>query len=705
MDTHGLQKLAILALIQHVVDTPEGRDVSDDADRLAGLIYHPDEVARLLDDAEFCMVGPNAHLPGPCPSPDSPSNHSPTSLGRAVLRRAIASFKAVGHGAGHIEHVVKDFLAAGVDEQIARLPKNTGKAVSALWWATKLGAKAAFSTYLAGQNMAQDVAKLAGATPEQSLRLRAICTALDLVGAKAVPLTLASVGLGAVALPGSFIPIGSAAYLAYSTARRPLAVLRAAKSAIARLAAAPRVTEFAADTVGLQVLMERIKGDDTGRYDALLCAALEHAETLEEAVALADEAAEEGTAGFAAHHAPVGGVSIQGKRYPGGEFIPVEVMAQATAKEKQAVAGQPAKPEKGKAPKARAVLDPSKMGAARKEGKGRDAKIVMEDGSPAPAHVKPGMVRGDWLDVKVSLDPDSDFVVAAREKDNEDGTPGVAVTVYSESWDMRQAATKFARTREGLLARGQMDAEVQRDRADPKKKDKADCVWLMREQGTRPGSEKDNKGVSRLFGRSMTPESIVVEGEGKKQKVTLSLDPDDEVLVKDTKTKAELLRRKEAGEPLHDSTFWLKSHGATTLEGRHVIEAPDGVRIQFVAKESVYHDHRIRDPELAKMLLGRKAKAGERGQLFPVSEGQVASYSETLDGGKFTPKDWRTQRGTREAIDAVNGMEAPKDEESYRRAVMEVAEVVSSLLGNAPDVALEKYVDPTVFAAWRGGIV
>lgn len=299
MDAHDLQKIALLSLIQHVVDTPEGQDVSADADRLAGLIHHPDEVARLLDDAEFCMVGPNAHLPGVCPSPDSPSNHSPTSLGRAVLRRALASFKTVGHGAGHIEHVVKDFLAAGVDEQIARLPKNTGKAVSALWWATKLGTKAAFSTYLAGQNLAQDVAKLAGATPEQSLRLRAICTALDLVGAKAVPLTLASIGLGAVALPGSFIPIGSAAYLAYSTARRPLAVLRAAKSAIARLAAAPRVTEFAADAADLRTLMERIQSDDTGRYDALLCAALGHAETLEEAVALADEAmGDEDTAEF-----------------------------------------------------------------------------------------------------------------------------------------------------------------------------------------------------------------------------------------------------------------------------------------------------------------------------------------------------------------------------------------------------------------------
>mgnify|MGYP001609603170 CR=1 FL=1 len=49
------------------------------------------------------------------------------------------------------------------------------------------------------------------------------------------------------------------------------------------------------------------------------------------------------------------------------------------------------------------------MAAARREGKGDEAKLVMEDGSPAPAHVKPGMVPPDWSDVKVSLDaPDAE---------------------------------------------------------------------------------------------------------------------------------------------------------------------------------------------------------------------------------------------------------------------------------------------------------
>jgi hypothetical protein len=57
-----------------------------------------------------------------------------------------------------------------------------------------------------------------------------------MTGAKAVPLALGAVGLGAAALPGSFVPAGSAAYLAYSTARRPLAVLRAARNVVKGMA-------------------------------------------------------------------------------------------------------------------------------------------------------------------------------------------------------------------------------------------------------------------------------------------------------------------------------------------------------------------------------------------------------------------------------------------------------------------------------------
>lgn len=344
---------------------------------------------------------------------------------------------------------------------------------------------------------------------------------------------------------------------------------------------------------------------------------------------------------------------------------------------------EPVTPKKQKASR-------GEMASARREGAGKDARVVMADGTPAPAHVKASMVPPDWREVMVSTDPDADVVVTARDKN------GRAKTVYSDSFHMRQAAAKFARTQEGILLSGQMAEENQANRNKPELLEQADCCWLMMEQATRPGSESDNKGVAQYFDHPVNVNDVVEEGGKVAIRVGDSLLP-----IKDKKTRAELLRRRDAGEPLMDSTYWLKSHGATTLEGRHVVETPDGVFLRFVGKESVYHNHRVRSPELAAMLVERKKKAGDRGKLFDTNYDKVTSYAKTLDGGKFTPKDFRTQRATRLAIEEIRKMEVPVDEKSYKSQVKRVGEIVSSVLGNEPAQALESYIDPSVFSIWR----
>lgn len=347
-------------------------------------------------------------------------------------------------------------------------------------------------------------------------------------------------------------------------------------------------------------------------------------------------------------------------------------------------APEPKKPGKARASK-------GAMAGARREGTGKEARVVMEDGSPAPAHVKPSMVPPDWKDVKVSTDPTADVVVTARDKN------GRAKTVYSDSFHMKQAASKFARTQDGLRMMGQMHQQNQQNRQNTALKEHADCCWLMQEQATRPGSESDNKGVAKLFGKPITTSDVVREGD----KVLLKIGGTT-VPIKDKKTKAEILRRIQSGESLENSTFWLKSHGATTLEGRHVVESPDGgVYLRFVGKESVWHNHRVRSPQLAAMLLSRKKQRGDASKLFDTNYDKVGEYAKTLDGGKFTPKDFRTQRATRLAIEEINKMTPPTDEKSYKVQVKRVGEIVSSVLGNEPAQALESYIDPSVFTIWR----
>lgn len=279
------------------------------------------------------------------------------------------------------------------------------------------------------------------------------------------------------------------------------------------------------------------------------------------------------------------------------------------------------------------------MTGAQRIGKGKEARIVMADGSPAPAHIKPSMVPPDWSDVQISTDPDSDVLVQARDN------KGRAKTVYRDDYHMRTAAVKFARVEEAMREMPGMLAQMQRDRDDPAKREQAECAWLMAEQATRPGSESDT---------------------GAK----------------------------------------VKAYGATTLRAEHVETDEDGtVRLHFIGKEGVEHNHVIHNPELAAMLVARKQSADRRGgKLFATDETKVRDYVAQLDGGGFLSKDLRTVRANMIAIREIHATAPPATEKQYKAAVKAVAERVSHVLGNRPAQALESYINPAVFSSWRAGL-
>lgn len=275
-----------------------------------------------------------------------------------------------------------------------------------------------------------------------------------------------------------------------------------------------------------------------------------------------------------------------------------------------------------------------KMVSAIRRGKGREARILLTNGKPAPEHIKPSMVPPDWSNVKITLDPNAELLVTAKD------SKGRSKSVYADTFHTRNAALKFARVREGLMMRKEMYAENQSNRKDPAKAEEADCVWLMMEQATRPGSDEDTGA--------------------------------DE-----------------------------KAYGATTLLGEHVHEHEGVIWLDFIGKEGVRHVHKIKNPELGKMLMERRTRNGYDRPLFNTNYNKVTNYSKTLDGGKFTPKDFRTIKGTGLAIKLISKMDTPKNEKEYKAQIKKVAEQVSSVLGNRPQQALESYIDPTVFSPWR----
>lgn len=145
----------------------------------------------------------------------------------------------------------------------------------------------------------------------------------------------------------------------------------------------------------------------------------------------------------------------------------------------------------------------------------------------------------------------------------------------------------------------------------------------------------------------------------------------------------------------------VKAYGATTLEGRHVVEEDGYVFLRYVGKKGVNLNIPVEDPALSQMLLERKKKAGDEGKIFNTTGDRVLKYSHSLDGGDFKTKDFRTHVGTMTAINTIKRIPPPKDFKDYKKKVMEVAKQVSSKLGNTPVVALQAYIDPRVFMSWR----
>ena len=148
-----------------------------------------------------------------------------------------------------------------------------------------------------------------------------------------------------------------------------------------------------------------------------------------------------------------------------------------------------------------------------------------------------------------------------------------------------------------------------------------------------------------------------------------------------------------------DTKAAKQAYGATTLKAEHVKDG--GTRLVFTGKKGVALDIKVTVPALIK-ILAAKAKGKARGEsLFETDSSKLLKYTKTKDGGGFTPKNFRTAKGTESAIAIMAGMKAPKSEAEYKKMVLKVGDQVSKLLGNTRTVAIQSYIDPTVWSQWR----
>lgn len=152
---------------------------------------------------------------------------------RSAAGKGIDLAKVAGGKAAHLEHLAKAAAADRISRSVAKLPGYLKSPLMAAFYVGRAGTRAAFASWTAGQAMAERVAKERGATPEQARRLRGVLSGIDITAFKPLSLALHYSGLHATGLTVvSMIPPASAGYLAYSTAKNPLATLRAARGVI-----------------------------------------------------------------------------------------------------------------------------------------------------------------------------------------------------------------------------------------------------------------------------------------------------------------------------------------------------------------------------------------------------------------------------------------------------------------------------------------
>jgi DNA topoisomerase-1 len=254
-----------------------------------------------------------------------------------------------------------------------------------------------------------------------------------------------------------------------------------------------------------------------------------------------------------------------------------------------------------------------------------------------PSHLAGKAIPPAWRNVQIAMNPKHHILAKGID---EKGRP---VKTQADWFVKQQSEAKFARVREGIK---KVDAIAKQNAGNLNSKDKttaenAVVFRLIQHTGIRPGSDRDTKAAKQAY-------------------------------------------------------------GATTLLGKHVVvDAQGKVSLHYTGKKGVDLNIPIHDKAIATDLLGRKWSAGSNGRIFDTTAAKLLAYSHSLDGGGFKTKDFRTIRGTMEAMNLVKNMAIPRSEAERKQRILEVAVRVSKVLGNTPAIALQSYIAPQVFSKWR----
>lgn len=264
------------------------------------LRQHSETAGLYAELSRFCQEGQNKGKPGPCPETgkDTPPHGRERlvshlhAIGQGLLaggkeqgQQIAAAAKAAATGGAAVKAAAGRLAKAG----FARLPEGMQHKLARTYAVAKAIEHKVMLGFTKGKELAQQVARERGLPESHVERVGKVLATADLVSAWTVnfPAVTAITGSAVAGKAASWVPVASLAYLGYSTARNPLATIRAARKLIAGQVGAAAHDE--ADTAKLFAGLEAAGGQGDW-YLALVHAALDRTHDLGQAIDAAGKA-------------------------------------------------------------------------------------------------------------------------------------------------------------------------------------------------------------------------------------------------------------------------------------------------------------------------------------------------------------------------------------------------------------------------------
>jgi len=152
------------------------------------------------------------------------------------------------------------------------------------------------------------------------------------------------------------------------------------------------------------------------------------------------------------------------------------------------------------------------------------------------------------------------------------------------------------------------------------------------------------------------------------------------------------------------------TYGLTTVHARHVKVTGSAISFDYVGKWGKKQKQMIRDADVALILRRLRKIGGE--ELFKFVQGNnvhdikdhhVNDYIQSIIGGEYTAKDFRTWAGTLLCSISLGMQGVASTKTEAKRRIRKAIVATATLLGNTPAVCRSSYICPRVLHEFAEG--